>query len=187
MSRDPGDIPSIEAPRWRVEICEYDPAWPRQFAAECDRLRELLHPLVVNIEHVGSTAVPGLAAKAIIDIMIGCESLAAFQPFIATLEQDDWEYVPRHEAAMPFRRFLGKPRSRWREFHLHVVETGCDFWRDHLLFRDTLRREPQTAAAYADLKRRLAQQYPQDRDDYTDAKAPFIQAVLERSRRLYST
>ena len=170
-------------PGWPLVIVDYDPAWPRRFEDERARLMHLLQPLRVNVEHVGSTAVPGLASKAIIDIMIGCESLAEFQPLIPRLEADNWEYVPRHEAVMPFRRFLGKPRTQPRAFHLHVVEDGCDFWRVHLLFRDELRRDGETMRAYERLKRELAAKHADDRDAYTDAKGPFICGVIEAAKR----
>lgn len=166
-----------------VVIVEYDATWPARFDVERARLRHLLRPLSLRIEHIGSTAVPGLAAKPIIDIMIGCASLAEFQPFIAALEADDWRYVLKYEDVMPFRRFLGKPAAGERRFNLHVVEVGCDFWREHLLFRDHLRRNAETAATYERLKRELAAKHSSDREAYTDAKGPFICSVVEAAKR----
>ncbi len=165
----------------RVVIVDYDPAWPDRFERARDRLRGLL-PESARIEHVGSTAVPGLAAKPILDLLVGVARLAEFEACLGALESDGWHYVPEHEAVFPERRFLAKPEARPRTHHLHAVEIGTPFWNDHLAFRDHLRRHASAAAEYAALKRELAARHRDDRLAYTEAKSGFVEAVLSRCR-----
>jgi GrpB-like predicted nucleotidyltransferase (UPF0157 family) len=138
-----------------------------------------LHP---TIEHIGSTAVPGLAAKAIIDIMVGIQELVSFVPRVPALEALGYRYRPDLESEVPERRFFMKLQGAVRTHHLHVVPVGSAFWADHLLFRDHLRSRGAVRAAYNRLKLSLAQQYREERDAYTRGKAAFIQQVLEAAR-----
>jgi len=110
-----------------------------------DRLLALCVPAPVRVEHVGRTAVLGLAAKPIVDMMLGVRRLADVERRIPVLEADGWEYVPEHERIFPDRRFFARPVPRPRTHHLHAVEVGTDFWRDHLAFRDHLRTHPADA------------------------------------------
>ncbi len=128
---------------------------------------------------MGSTSVPGLIAKPVIDICIGLqEPPPPGEAIIVALA--DLGYEHRGEHGIPGRHFFrkGAPRSH----HLHVVLHGNDFWVRHLLFRDYLRAHPDEAEAYADLKRLLAIRHAGDREMYTDSKGPFIAGVLERAR-----
>jgi GrpB-like predicted nucleotidyltransferase (UPF0157 family) len=133
------------------------------------------------LEHVGSTAVPGLGAKPIIDMLLGVGRLAEVEARLPALEALGYEYVPRFESRLPERRFFVGVAPRGRTHHLHGVEIGGSFWQRQLLFRDCLRSEPETAAAYERLKRDLARRHADDRETYTEAKADFIEAVLERA------
>lgn len=165
-----------------VVIVDYDPEWPAQYAAEADRIREALGDRIVAVEHIGSTAVPELAAKPIIDLMVGLRDLANAGGCVAPLERLGYEYVPQYEESMPERRYFHKGPPRGRTHHLHMVEVGSDFWERHLLFRDILRAHPETARAYGALKRELAGRHGADREAYTDAKTAFIAAAIERAR-----
>ncbi len=164
--------------RVKIKIEPYDPRWQREFEIERGELRDLFAPVAFAIEHVGSTAVTGLAAKPIIDIMLGCDRLADFEAFIPTLEEAGWEYLARFEAAFPQRRFLVKPAAPPRRVHLHAVESASAFWKDHLLFRDRLRGNPGLAATYEALKFGLAEQFGDDREGYSEAKTDFVESVL---------
>jgi GrpB-like predicted nucleotidyltransferase (UPF0157 family) len=166
-----------------VELVAYDPDWPRQFAVEADRLRAVLDPaLVIGIEHFGSTAVPGLIAKPIIDILIAVHSLArakaeAIEP-ILSLGYVYWADNPK-----PDRMFFVKgmpPYGARRTHHVHITEPDREMWRRRLPFRDYLRAHPDEAARYADLKRDLAQRHATDREAYTDAKTDYVAAVYRR-------
>lgn len=170
-----------------VEIVPYDPAWPARFESEKAILLGIFRSVSVQVEHVGSTAVPGLGAKPVIDILLGVNDLADVEARIPDLAAADYEYVQRYEAEFPERRLFAKPRQRPRAYHLHAVERSTAFWRRHLLFRNFLRRRPDVASDYCELKRRLAADYGTDRDGYARAKTAFIEAALERAgRELYS-
>lgn len=164
-----------------IAIIDYEPSWPALYEDERRRILRAIEGVVVAIEHVGSTAVPGLAAKPIIDIMAGLHSLADAPRTFATLEAMGYEYVPQDEVYIPERRYFRKPRTRPRTHHLHMVEVRSEFWRRHLLFRDFLRAHSEVAREYAALKRTLADRYGSDGLAYTDAKAPFIESVLARA------
>jgi len=163
-----------------VIIGDYDPQWPVAFAALRQVIGAALGDLAVAIEHVGSTAVPGLAAKPIIDIMAGVRSLKQAAQFDGALAAVGYVYQP--DDTIPDRRYYNKgPQHRHR--HLHMAELGGEFWQRHLLFRDYLRANPTMADAYATLKRRLAARFGADRIGYTDAKAAFIDAVVRAARQ----
>jgi GrpB-like predicted nucleotidyltransferase (UPF0157 family) len=163
-----------------VEILPYDPDWAVQFAAEADRLRAVLDPdLVVGIEHFGSTAVPGLAAKPIIDILIAVASLArAKATMIAPILALDYVYWA--ENPKPDRMFFVKgmpPYGERRTHHVHISEPHGEMWRRRLAFRDYLRSNPAEAGRYEALKRDLATRFKDDREAYTDAKSAYLEAV----------
>jgi len=162
-----------EAP---IYLEAYTTDWPRRFEAERSLLVDVLAPWLVGpIEHVGSTAVPGLAAKPIIDIMAAVESLEASRPALMALE-------PLHYCHAPYRadvmHWLCKPSPAFRTHHLHLVPFGSPLWLDRLAFRDRLRTNPHIAAEYLELKRRLARTFVNDREAYTNEKGPFIERVL---------
>jgi GrpB-like predicted nucleotidyltransferase (UPF0157 family) len=165
-----------------IVIVEYDARWPSAFAAEAKRIEGAARGLLVGIEHVGSTSVPGLAAKPVIDIMGGVRTLADADAAVPRIVAIGYEYVRKWEDEMPERRYFVRRVKGVRTHHLHVVETGSDFWRDHLLFRDHLRTHPVDVIRYAALKHDLAESLGEDREAYTDAKAEFIEACLAAAR-----
>lgn len=174
----------------RIEIVSYDPGWPCAFAAESARLWSALEGLAVRIEHHGSTAVPGLSAKPIIDIQV---SVACLQPIAAygeRLRALGYVHVPHtDDAVCPF---FHRPHSWPHTHHVHVVERdGHEEWRT-LAFRNYLRDHPDVARQYADLKRALATRFAghdsESREAYAHAKTDFVQRVTAlaldaRSRR----
>ena len=163
-----------------VIIVPYDAAWPRQFEVERAVLELALAPWLVDgsIVHIGSTAVPGLAAKPVIDIMAGVRSLAESRACIEVLAPLGYCYAPY---AADVEHWFCKPSPSRRTHHLHVIERGHPEFARRLAFRDHLRTHPDAAAEYAALKRRLAVAFRTDRDAYTEAKADFVRAVLARS------
>ena len=158
---------------------EYDPQWPRLFAEEAGAIWNALGEALVAVEHVGSTSVPGLSAKPVLDILVGVTSLAAGEqkgPALAALG-----YECRGENGIPGRLFFRKvSEQRGRTHHLHMVEIGHEQWTTMLSFRDYLRADPEEARRYEVLKRSLAAQFRDDRVAYTDGKSDFIQAALAR-------
>ena len=163
-----------------VIILPYDPAWPSLYTAEKERILNEIGQYVVNIEHMGSTAVPGLAAKPVIDILIGVRSLADAPLFIPSLLPLGYDYVNRYEDEMPFRRYLHRKINGEHTHHLHMVEPDTDFYKVQLAFRDYLRAHPDDRDQYAALKNKLAEKYQKDRMAYTDAKSGFIQGILAK-------
>jgi GrpB-like predicted nucleotidyltransferase (UPF0157 family) len=161
-----------------VEIVAADGGWAGRFAEERTLLVRVVGPwLAGSIEHIGSTAVPGLAAKPVIDLMAPVESLDASRPGIAAAETIGYCYAPYRVQVE--HRFC-KPSYRERTHHLHLVPAGSALWIEALAFRDALRREPATAAEYEALKRRVASEFRYDREAYTQAKGPFVTQLLQR-------
>jgi GrpB-like predicted nucleotidyltransferase (UPF0157 family) len=160
----------------RVIVVPYDPEWPRCFDQERAVLDAVFAGSGAALEHVGSTAVPGLGAKPVIDVMAGLTQLAEAEDRIPALEAAGYEYVQKYEEALPERRYFRKPRPGPSTYHLHCVVRGSDFWVRHLAFRDYLRAHPASAAAYYELKRELAVRCT--KDQYTDAKSSFIEGIL---------
>jgi len=166
-----------------VQVVPHDPRWFALFEQERALVGEVLRPWVVEVEHIGSSAVPGLAAKPVIDMMVGVRTLDDAPACVDALERVGYEYVPEFEKEIPLRRFLYKMRSGRRTHHIHLVErANAGWWDRHLLFRDYLIEHPQTAREYARLKYELASSLGDDPEAYTDAKTPFISAVVERAR-----
>lgn len=160
----------------RVRVVPYDPTWPDRFEEERSALVAVLAPWLVGpIEHVGSTAVPGLAAKPVIDIMAPVHDLDSSRSTIDVLSTLGYCYWPYRADVM---HWFCKPSAAYRTHHLHVVPYCSPLWFDRLAFRDFLRAHPPVAAEYANLKYRLAKIYEFDRDGYTDAKLPFVERVL---------
>jgi GrpB-like predicted nucleotidyltransferase (UPF0157 family) len=163
-----------------IEIVAYDPAWPAAYEAERTRLADALGALALRIDHVGSTSVPGLAAKPVIDIQIAVERLEPLDRFTVPLA--DLGYRHRVHPDDAFSVFLHRPHRWPHTHHVHVVHAGGAEEQRTLAFRDHLRRHPQSARSYEALKRELAARHPADRFEtrqaYADAKTPFIRAIL---------
>jgi GrpB-like predicted nucleotidyltransferase (UPF0157 family) len=157
-----------------VEVVDYDPAWPAAFQAERERLAPLLAG--VEIHHFGSTAVPGLAAKPVIDMIALVPDLDA--PIAALVANAGYQFPEAFNAALTHRRFLCYPTAAHRTHHLHLVDDREELDR-RLRFRDRLRADPALATEYATLKRALAERHREDREAYTDAKAPFVKRWSE--------
>jgi GrpB-like predicted nucleotidyltransferase (UPF0157 family) len=163
-----------------VEIAEYDPAWPVAFERERARINDAMGGHTVAIEHVGSTAVPGLGAKPIIDIMIGLRGLDDVDECVGPLEALGYEF--KGEFGIPGRFYFRKIVAGNRSRQIHMVQHGSAFWERHILFRDYLRENPQAAREYEDLKVRLAAEFRTDREGYTEAKTEFIRSAEAKAR-----
>ena len=165
-----------------VEIVPYDPAWPAAAVAATDEVVAALAPWVLDVEHIGSTAVPGLAAKPVIDLMVGVRSLDDSPAIIVAVEGLGYEYGPEFEIEVPSRRYFRRYVDGVRTHQIHLVErTDTAWWDRHVAFRDWLRTHDDDRDAYADLKRRLAVEHRHDRAAYTDAKSDFIHAIEARA------
>lgn len=172
--------PALGIARRTVRLAAYDRRWPALYAAERERLLQYLGPL--PLEHVGSTSVPGLDAKPIIDLMVGVESEAARTRLIEPLQGAG--YTRGDSDVIPGRLyFRSDDGAGLRTHQLSVCAYGGKFWTEHLAFRDALRADAELAAAYLRLKLELAQRFPADRIAYSEAKSGFVADVL-RARGL---
>jgi len=161
-----------------IEIAPCDPAWPQRFAQLGGEVRRALGDIALRIDHIGSTAVPGLAAKPVIDMQISVTSFEPLEAFKEPLEGLGYVYRANNTERTKryFREPLGSPRT-----HIHVREAGSFSEQFALLFRDYLRAHPADAAEYAALKRHLARLRGDDRRAYTEAKVPFTWEIMCRA------
>jgi len=165
-----------------IEIVDYDARWPAQFAGERDRVRIGLGLLHVSYEHIGSTAVPGLGGKPVVDLMLGASPAvwAALPDLRARLVALGYEDLD--EAGVP-ARFAFRRRTALRGFNLAVVELEGAHWRNNLALRDYLRAHPEEAAAYAAAKRAAFEGGAKTLLAYSEKKAPVIAALLAQALR----
>jgi GrpB-like predicted nucleotidyltransferase (UPF0157 family) len=161
-------------PHGIVRLIAWTPRWRTLFEEEAMRLQAALGPLVLGLEHYGSTSVPGLPAKPILDILVGVRPPLDPTPYVGALATLGYQYVPSAGVA----EHLVFGRDRIRTHLVHVVEHGGAAWQRGLRFRDALRADAALTAAYAELKTSLALDYSADRASYTAGKAAFIEKVL---------
>ena len=161
-----------------VKLHPYDPSWPSEFAAERQRLTSLLAGAFLEIEHIGSTAVAGMPAKPVIDLLAGVESLARAKSFAERICTSGYATSAEFNETLVDRMWFMRWADGHRTHHLHVVVHDSNVWREHLGFRDALRSSPPFAARYAALKYQLAARHATDREAYTNAKAEFIHSAL---------
>ncbi len=159
-------------------VSPYSETWPTLFLAIGEELLAVFSPIEVVVEHIGSTSVPGLAAKPVIDVLLGAHALTDIESRIGPLGELGYAYVSKYEREIPMRRYFVKSSATSLRVHVHGVETGSPIWRAHLAFRDALRTDADLCSRYQSLKLRLAEEYADDKSAYTAAKGPFIQSVL---------
>lgn len=178
--RDGSDIVREES----IHLVAYDPAWPALFDEERAQLEPILMAWLAGpIEHIGSTAVPGLTAKPVIDIMAAIGDLASSLPAREAVARLGYIYFPYRPDVM---HWFCKPSPARRTHHLHLVPVDTPLWSERLLFRDYLRGSSAASAEYARLKVGLAKKHQYDREAYTEAKGDFVASIVERARRATS-
>ena len=162
-----------------MRIVDYDPEWPALAETEMHRIGVELGDLVVRLDHIGSTSVPGLGAKPIIDLQLSVKSIDPVAAYREPLERLGYLFVPDPDFAD--WHFFAKPPERPRTRHLHVVEAGSAHERRHLAVRDHLRADPNEARRYEALKRQLVAEHPEDRLAYIEGKDPYMAALESRA------
>lgn len=166
-----------------IRVVDYDPQWPQLFREEAEQIRAILGDNAVAIHHIGSTAVPGLKAKPVIDILPVVQELDAVDALNGQFETLGYECLG--EFGIPGRRYYRKGGDdRTHQIHLFSVNSTEEI-RRHLAFRDYLRSHPQAAAAYGELKSKLAARFPEDIDGYCDGKGPFVQSLEQVALHWY--
>ena len=168
-------------------IVGYDTRWPRFYDEEKTNILRVIRPMVTAIEHIGSTAVPGLAARPIIDILVGTRQLDDATWCIQPLKTLGYEYVPEHEKLNQVRRYFRKGNApgteRGATNYLHITVFEGDYWNDIILFRDYLRKHPEVAQEYTELKKTLAIRAGSDQESYMNAKADFVQDIIDKAKK----
>lgn len=160
-----------------LRLVDYDPAWPDRFAAEADRIGTALGAHALAIEHVGSTAVPGLGGKPVLDLAVAVASEAAADACVRPLEALGYRYRGTH-GDDPRRRYYVRDAEGQRVAQIHLYVLPAAAWDEMLAFRDALRADPALAAAYAAEKQRVAAEVGWDKGAYSVAKGPFVGRVL---------
>jgi GrpB-like predicted nucleotidyltransferase (UPF0157 family) len=161
-----------------VSLVSYDPQWPSIFEAESERLVGLFPSQFLYIQHFGSTAIPGMAAKPIIDLLAGVESMVVADSLVQPLLNSGYTTSAEFNATLIDRRWFMRWANGRRTHHLHIVVFGGTEWHRRLRFRDVLRSNAELARCYALLKEELAAQHSVDREAYTRAKSEFVLSVV---------
>lgn len=179
-SVDRPNIMTLGLRRGTVSLISHQPSWATTFATEKEHLAGKLGAAALEIEHVGSTAVPDLMAKPVIDIAVGVSDIGDTVSWPQILESEGYASFGDREG--PEEKFFAKGPDESRTIYLHVVPLGSSRWADYLLFRDSLRESESLRREYGELKRRLQADFPNDRFAYTEGKAAFIGRVLKREQ-----
>lgn len=167
--------------RGTVALSSYNPAWSGAYEEEKKLLLDTFGTKILAIEHIGSTAIPSIPAKPIIDILAAVDSLDDINVFIETLPKLGYEYIP--ERRFSDRQFFPKGPESARTHHLSLVETSSETgWNNHLLFRDYLRSHDKERRQYAELKVRLAKEYADNRGEYTERKSAFVLDIIAKAK-----
>lgn len=167
-------VPGTDRAPEAIEVVDYDPAWPAAYESWRERLAAALGPAALRIDHVGSTAVPGLVAKPVIDVQVSVADLDDESSYVPAIESIGVQLRSRDRWHRFFRPFADRPR----DVQVHVCPIGSQWESDHLAFRDRLRGDAEARRRYAEVKRRAAAEWPDDRMAYTDAKTAVILEIL---------
>lgn len=163
----------------KVILEKHNDKWAEMFQAEAKELRKFFGDLALSIEHVGSTSIPGIMAKPLVDIQVGLRQLSDFEKVRAKFEKEPYSVKPDPS---PDEQLVRKGPEESRFFLIHICAVDSDRFKNTLLFRDYMRSHPDKAREYEELKKTLAAKYPDNRPMYTASKNDFIQAVLKEAR-----
>ncbi len=165
--------------RGSVKLENYNEKWKDIFAEESKLISSKINKFLIDIQHTGSTAIPGIAAKPIIDIAVAIDSLSNIDEITQILHELGYQY--RGEQGIPGRHLFAKGDEENRTHYLHIMEKSHHEWKNSILFRDYLKSNSKVAKEYDNLKRKLAKKYESDRGKYTEGKSKFIQKIIENA------
>ena len=166
----------------KIELVPHDPAWASEFVTEANRIQDALEGVVVRVHHIGSTAIPGIPAKPVIDICLEVSALSLLDQRESEMERLGYEALG--EYGIPERRFFPRDNPRGiRTHHVHAFETGSWGMKRHVAFRDYMVAHPHSAEAYGQLKDELVRRHAGDRESYIEGKDPFIREHEGRALR----
>ena len=161
-----------------IIVVDYNANWLNLYEQEKKQILLALGDTMTDIQHIGSTSVPGLAAKPVIDMILGLKQIPPLPKQVSNLEAIGYSY--HGELGIPGRHYFRKGMPRTHQ--IHAVLINSEFWERHILFRDFLRKHPKAAQRYATLKRKLAQEFECDREVYTNSKTPLIEQLLVEAK-----
>ncbi|MBE4910379.1 GrpB family protein [Bacillus luteolus] len=164
----------------KVEVSSYNENWSQDYQREAERIRAIFAPIILDIYHIGSTSVPGLSAKPVIDILVEVSLLEKVDNFNQDMEQLGYE--ARGENGIPRRRYFQKGGDN-RTHHVHIFEKGNTEIERHVIFRDYLINHPQEANRYGSLKEELAEKFPYDIEKYISGKDPIVKELDEKAKQ----
>ncbi|TET77291.1 MAG: GrpB family protein [Candidatus Heimdallarchaeota archaeon] len=167
--------------RGMVKLKPYNPQWKEFFKKEKKLISSVITAFLIDIQHIGSTAIPNIVAKPIIDVAVAIDSLDNIEKIIPPLENIGFIY--RGEQGIPDRHMFVKGGENYRTHHLHVMQKDHYEWNKHILFRDYLKKHPNDAKQYSELKQKLFLKYGNDREKYTESKSEFIQNIIEKAKK----
>lgn len=187
----------------KVKLEKYDPEWKSLFEIEKRTLLKVINSKEIEIKHIGSTSIPDICSKPVIDIMIGVRKEKQLDKYINKIISLGYTYVQKYEIYMPFRRYFFKlkdPKAQLPKiigfndeyidkgnhediFHIHMVKINSDFWINQLLFRNYLRNNPKAKNEYENIKKCLAKREWDNVNDYAEAKSDFITRILENAKK----
>lgn len=165
--------------RGTVKLEKHRQSWRQKYKEEVSRLQSILGEKAYGFEHIGSTAIDGIKAKPVID-MIAVVDLEKADSIVSTLEENGYEHRPNGD--LEDRIFLAKGPEKNRTHYLSLTEKGSEFYKRTTAFRDYLNAHPGTAEKYSQLKEELAEKYPNNRDRYTEEKGEFIEKIVEKAK-----
>jgi len=171
--------------RGTVKLTSHHKQWAKLFEKEKNILLLTLGDIKTNIEHVGSTAIPGVLAKPIIDMMLGISKSEQTEMIYKKLQELGYE--DRGEQGIPGQRLFVRGPEENRTHYLHITKLNSDFWQEHILFRDYLKQNKEARDEYNQLKKNLAEKYSDKRELYTKAKADFIQNIIDKAKHADKT
>lgn len=161
---------------------KYNPKWPDFFLEERAKIEKALSHLIVKIEHIGSTAIPGMGGNPVIDIMIGVQEKVDVEKCIPLLASIGYVLDPDRHEGFPERKSLDK-YAIGAKIHLYIIDINSEEWVRHILFRDHLRKNPDVARDYNKLKVELVKKYRYDREAYAKGKAKFIKKIEDKAKK----
>lgn len=167
--------------RKKVRLISHKPEWEKLYKKEEKLLYDAIGEHAEDIQHAGSTSIPGAKAKPIIDIVIGVKHLKVGEKCIKSLERLGYEY--KHDAGIKGRHFFAKGSEKNRTHYVHIVKLNGRFWGNCILFRNYLRKHKRAVREYNELKEELAKKYKDDRNTYTALKDSFIQRIIKKAER----
>ncbi|MCG3226558.1 MAG: GrpB family protein [Candidatus Heimdallarchaeota archaeon] len=163
-----------------VKLKDYNKEWSNLFDKEAKLISSAISNYLVDIQHIGSTAIPNTVAKPIIDMAVAIDNLSNIEQVVTLLEEEGYEY--RGEQGIPDRHLFVKGDEESRTHHIHVMVNTSYEWKKHILFRDYLRQHTLEAEQYSELKKKLADKFELDREKYTDGKEEFILKIIEKAK-----